>query len=66
MHPVHVEHTARVITEERLRSAAAARRVRAVRPARPRLRARVGVTLVRAGEALQRRPAPTPRAAHPC
>ncbi len=53
MHPLHIEQTARIITEERLRTAAAARRVRALAPVRTSLRDRVGVLLVRGGQRLQ-------------
>lgn len=65
MHPLHVEQTARVITEDRLRAAALARRVDAARPTRPSLRDRVGAGLVRVGETLQHRPAAA-HAPRPC
>lgn len=66
MHPLHVELDAHLITEDRLRRAAAARRVLALTASRPRLRDRVGAGLVRAGTRLQRRPRTTPGHAAPC
>ena len=56
MHPLHVEQTARLITEERLRTAAAARRVRGLRRPRSSLRDHVGTLMVRTGQRLQSRP----------
>ena len=67
MHPILADQAARVLVQERLRTAATARRVRGLRPARPRLRERAGTGLVRAGERLRQRPAGVHHAAaRPC
>lgn len=65
MHPLHAELTAHLMTEERLRRAAAERRVRAAAGARPHLRDRLGAGLVRVGTRLQHHTA-APRATSPC
>ncbi len=53
MHPLLAEQTARVLTEERLRTAAAARRARPGLVIRPGPRDRLGVVLIHMGERLR-------------
>lgn len=60
MHPLHSDLAARLVVEDRLRSAATARRQRVLVPGRPALRGRLGTALIRIGEAVQGVPAPTP------
>lgn len=60
MHPLHSDLAARLVVEDRLRNAAAARRQRVLVPGRPALRTRLGTALIRIGEAVCGVPAPTP------
>lgn len=66
MHPLHVDLTARLITEERLAQAATQRRIRLMRPSRPTVRARVGTGLVRMGTRLQSARVSSPTAVAGC